>query len=418
MRRGPAQGMRRGPELVRRSLGGGGWSAIPCLIALVIAGGRGEAHKPITSPYTYNEHVFPILKQRCGACHVEGGVAPMSLMTHADAVPWGESIRSELMAGHMPPWPVDAPHDGFANGSPLTARELNVLLTWATGGTPPGEPDKAPAPVTPTSGWPLGKPDLELPLEPVTLPAGVQEQMRSVVITPNGSERRWLRAVDLLPGAPAMVRSAEITVRDETPASPASELPAERQLALWLPGELPSSSSSGTAFELPAGAQLVVNIRYRKTWQYERKELTDQSRIGLYFADAPAKPIERYALELEPPVSRETGAPMVTGVAKTMDRDVRVLAVYPETLPRGTRVTLEAVHPDGSQEMLISSRSLPDWRRRYWFKKPIVLPRGTRLNAHVSRDEEADLDPTSAPSAAVKPSDTAKPRLVLNVIEP
>ena len=55
---------------------------------------RAEMHKPITSKYTYNEDVFPILRERCGRCHVEDGVAPMSLMTYQEAFPWGESVRA------------------------------------------------------------------------------------------------------------------------------------------------------------------------------------------------------------------------------------------------------------------------------------------------------------------------------------
>ena len=72
-------------------------------LGLLISIEPGSAHKPITSPYTYNDDIFPILRDKCGRCHVSGGVAPMSLMTHAETVPWGESIRTELLAGHMPP---------------------------------------------------------------------------------------------------------------------------------------------------------------------------------------------------------------------------------------------------------------------------------------------------------------------------
>ena len=80
--------------------------------ALVVAGlalaiQPGEAHKAITSKYTYNDDVFPILRDRCASCHVPGGVAPMSLMTYDDAFPWAESIRAELVAAHMPPWNAD-----------------------------------------------------------------------------------------------------------------------------------------------------------------------------------------------------------------------------------------------------------------------------------------------------------------------
>src|SRR5688500_12137111 len=111
---------------------------------LILAAARTEAHKPITSPFTFNDDVLPIVQAKCGACHVSGGVGPMSLLTHADAVPWGESLRAELMAGHMPPWPIDSPPARFRNVQPLTARELNVLLTWASGGTPKGSEEEAP----------------------------------------------------------------------------------------------------------------------------------------------------------------------------------------------------------------------------------------------------------------------------------
>ena len=46
--------------------------------ALVLAGialmiRPGEAHKAITSKYTYNDDVFPIFRERCASCHVPGG---------------------------------------------------------------------------------------------------------------------------------------------------------------------------------------------------------------------------------------------------------------------------------------------------------------------------------------------------------
>ena len=46
--------------------------------AVLVVGGvaldieRGEAHKAITSKYTYNDDVFPIFRDRCSRCHVAG----------------------------------------------------------------------------------------------------------------------------------------------------------------------------------------------------------------------------------------------------------------------------------------------------------------------------------------------------------
>ena len=58
----------------------------------------------ITSKYNYNEHVFPIFRDRCARCHYQGGPTPMSLTTYQDALPWAESMREQLVGEKMPPW--------------------------------------------------------------------------------------------------------------------------------------------------------------------------------------------------------------------------------------------------------------------------------------------------------------------------
>ena len=189
-------------------------AAVFVAIAVVLDVEPGDAHKPITSPYTFNDDVFPILRDRCGKCHVGGGVAPMSLMTHAEAVPWGESIRTEILAGHMPPGAIDEAPSRFRNAPGLSPREMNLLLTWVTGGTPIGGPDKDPAPVTRDTNWQLGPPDLALPLPTEFVAAeDVRERTAEFIVPTGTTESRWVRAVDLMPGTAAMVRAATIAVR-------------------------------------------------------------------------------------------------------------------------------------------------------------------------------------------------------------
>jgi hypothetical protein len=359
------------------------------LVGIVLfAGIVGSAHKPITSPFTFNEDVFPIVRDRCASCHVPDGVAPMSLMTHADAVPWGESIRAELVTGHMPPWPVETARDRFRNAGGLTARELNVLLTWATGGTPPGDPAKAPSPVAVKSQSALGSPDLELPLSPVTITADEQDHLVSFTVATGVTERRRVRAVDLRPGTPAVVRSARIVLKTQGVASDEGVVPAERLLALWTPGDPPIALDGAAGFDLPAGAELSVSIRYKKTWQYERKEMRDQSRIGLYFGDTTAAPVR--ALRL-----RDTGQ---------LDADMHAIAIYPDPELSGVTARVEIVRPDGTRDELIALRAQADWARRYWFKEPITLPKGTRYSVRYTTLEGAS-----------KPSPAEARRMTLDV---
>ena len=362
------------------------------MAVIALAPVRSDAHKPITSPYTFTEDVLPIVREKCGACHTAGGVAPMSLLTHADAVPWGESIRAELMAGHMPPWPVDGPSSRFRNVRGLTARELNVLLTWASGGTPPGNA-VATAASPAERQWPLGAPDAVLSMpSSVTLPATAQERIEEIRLRTTFDRARLLRAVDLLPGTPAIVRSATVSVK--ATAGPAN---AQDTLALWVPGDPPVPLAAGAGFLLPAGADLIVRIRYLKTWEYEHQEMSDRSSVGLYFADEPAETV------------RAIGVQMGTTV---IGEPVRALAVYPDSALAIAHVRAVATRPDGSREELIAFRPRPGWARRYWFAEPVVLPRGTRIEVTGTPDA-ALLPPGALPQP---PADLSTIRLTLDVV--
>jgi hypothetical protein len=385
------------------------WAAMAS--AAFVTAAPGEAHKPITSPFTFSEHVKPIVEAQCGGCHAPGGVAPMSLLTHADAVPWSESIRAEVLSGHMPPWPVDTAPARFRNAQVLTAREMDVLLTWVAGGTPPGAaPDlRAAGPESAGSStqWPLGAPDLVLPLpREHTLAAGIQEEMVEFVVATGTRETRWVRAVDVQPGTPAIVRAATVAIRDPAASRPGVAAP-EPVLALWLPGEEPVRLDGSTAFLLPASAELVVRIQYRKTWEYERQEVRDRSVVGVYFNSAPGP--ELRALPLE---GASTDAAAVR-FSRTIEADVTALAIYPDAGLDGLHVTVSAARPDGSREELIAFRPRRDWARRYWFAEPVQLPRGTRITVD-ARPDGTLLPPGALPQPA--PTAPAAIRLTLNLI--
>ena len=381
-----------------------GVTAMAAVAIVTLLPARGDAHKPITSPFTFNEDVFPIISDRCGSCHYPGGVAPMSLLTHADAVPWGESMRAELMAGHMPPWRIDSAAERFRNVRPMSGRELNVLLTWASGGTPPGDPAKAVPSSTTERPWPLGEPDLVLPMpNEVTLAADIQEQVTEFVIRP-GDDRRFIRAVDLRPGTRAIVRSATVSVRP--PSAPAGGEGVERLVALWLPGDHPVPLDAGAGFDLPPGSDLVIRVRYRKTWEYENRVMSDRSTLGVYFADDPAAAVVE-ALAL----TGEVGKP-ATAVA-TIQEPLRAVAIYPNPESADAAVTVVAVLPDKSRETLIAFRPRRGWARRYWFREPIALPRGTRIEVQ-AKAGAALLPPGALPPSAAPSAGTF--HLTLNVL--
>ena len=132
------------------------------------------------------------------------------------ATPWAESIRQFIVGEQMPPWYVDSLGPAVKGGFGLSPVQSDKLLTWATGGTPEGDPEKKPTPSTYHARWTGGPPDLLLPMAmDYTMTAEENEATRESVIPTGLREQRWLKAVDLMPGAAEIVRNASISV--ETP---------------------------------------------------------------------------------------------------------------------------------------------------------------------------------------------------------
>lgn len=247
------------------------------LAALLAFSPAGEAHKAITSRFTYNADVYPVFANRCGQCHIAGGVAPMSLLNYEEAFPWAESLRAELLeAGDAT---NDAPGDFIrAAHRDLSARELDIVIDWAVGGTPEGDGAKAPAPVALKNDWAGGMPDLVLqPSAAFQVPASSMEATQEFVLPTGLARARRIKAIDLLPGTPAVVRDVTISMRAPNAASHA--------LATWTPRQSPGPIALTPFVSLPPGAEIVAHVHYKKTWKYEGQAIGDRSSVGIYFAD-------------------------------------------------------------------------------------------------------------------------------------
>jgi hypothetical protein len=329
-----------------------------------------DAHKAKTSPFTYNKEIFPILRDKCSSCHVDSGPAPMSLMTYdtnGGAVAWAESIREMLLAGAMPPWYADPTGPAVRNSHGLTSRELDEVITWATGGTPHGDLTKQLATVAFKNDWAQGKPDIELPMpEPFTVPANTVQASTDVTIPTGFTEAKWVKAVDLRPGVPSMVRRAYVTV-DDGPL-----------LALWEPGGDVVTPPSGVAFRIATGAKLHVKLDYKKSWQDEQKPLSDKSVVGLYLTDPPLSGKSITSVVIDGTAGQGSSAPRTFGGSVPVAG--RVVAVTPILDDVYETVSVTAVTASGGKTPLLKLRNpRPEWARRYWLADPVELPANSRI---------------------------------------
>ena len=331
-----------------------------------------RAHKPVTSKYTFNEDVYPIVKEHCGGCHVPGGIAPMSLLTYEDARPWAESIRLELTSGHMPPWYGDPGVAPLRDVHKLSPRDLDVVLTWVSGGTPPGPPMKT-QPASAGRAWPKGRPDVVLQIPaPVALPAAKSEDTQEFVLRADNDRDRSIAFADLLPGNPSIVHDATIFSRGQGATEPTAVL------SVWLPGRSPAAPPAGYAFVWRAHEQLVVRIHYKKNWKLENKPASDRSVVGLYLTKSTAREIRSVPV----------------GAGDALTAHVQVLGVRVATSDGDAPIRIDAIRPDGTRLTIAGLLARAGWDQRYWLTRPVDLPNGTRLelvrttgmNVHVFLD--------------------------------
>jgi mono/diheme cytochrome c family protein len=329
-----------------------------------------DAHKAKTSPFSYNVDIFPLLRDNCGRCHVDGGPAPMSLMTYdkdGGAIAWAESIREMLLAGAMPPWYADPTGPAVRNNHALSPRELDKIITWATGGTPHGDLSIKLPDVKAKKDWAGGKPDAELPMpQAYTMATGVMQASNEVTIPTNFTETKWVKGVDLLPGQTSMVRRAYISIEGGS------------LLHVWEPGDDVVDPPSGAAFKIPAGAKLHLKVDYKKSWQDEQKALDDKSVIGLYFTEAPlsGKAIESVTID-GPKGEGDQSAKAFTG---TLATGGRIVGLRPMLDAPYAIVEVNAVAASGKKVPLLKLRNArPEWPRRYWLVDPIELPANTKI---------------------------------------
>jgi hypothetical protein len=233
----------------------------------------GTAHEGVTSKFTYNADVYPVFLKRCGGCHVDGGVGPMSLLKYEDAFPWAESLRAELLDAAK-----GDPHDFVkAAHRQISGRELDIVLNWATGGTPEG--DKAQTPQAPPFeiNWASGPPDLTAAMpSPYTMNATVVESTHEAALPIQTPSSVTIGSVDLLPGNPSIVRSAVLTLR-----SPDGTV---RVLGTWMPRQVPAAVALKPSVRIDPGSQIVAQVRYKKNWKQEGQPVSDLSQVGLYLA--------------------------------------------------------------------------------------------------------------------------------------
>ncbi len=366
---------------------------LPILPFLVLAGPLLAADE---AP-TFSRDVAPIFFSHCGACHRDGGVTPMSLLSYSEARPWAKSIAREVANRDMPPWSGESDRHTWANDISLDDGEIETITAWVQAGAPEGDPADLPEVPTFTDGWTLGEPDYVLSLDPVEVAADGEDIFPKQVKKIELDGSRWVRAIEFLPGDRRVAHHFQATYRS-TPGEKGG-VGAGGVFAIWTAGMPPYVFPDGVGRVLGESTTVTLDLHYHPMGV----ATTDRSRIGIYFGQGELEkevatlPITNTGLRIPP------GAEHHPEEAHYLfDRDSQILAFSPHMHVRGKAMSYELTYPDGTREMLLDVPKYDyNWQWLYYPTEPIDVPAGSRLDVVAVWDNSADNPANPDPSQEI-----------------
>ncbi len=378
------------------------------------ADGRAVQSRP-----NFAEHVAPILRAHCTACHRPGRPVPFPLVTYEEVRAQGASIVKAVESGHMPPAQAASDRDlpPLRDARRLESRQVRTLRNWWASGMQPGDLSRIPPPPDYPLRWPLGLPDVTTSLpRAIPLPPSADARVFNVVLAVAAARDRWIRAIDysptsqgsishaiffvapadhviddtdLLPGVPGLLSADRL----ESPGT--RLLAADRSLlpvAVWSPGALARVMPADTGQKLPAWHNLVMQIHTRPS----DEGAIEDGQAAIYWTAAPP-PIELRPIQVPPSFGVAAGLGIPAGEPAYTLRDTFTVPVAIDAYAarghahlRGRSLRMTAILPNGrTRNLLVLDRWDPRWPDTYFFAAPIRLPAGTRLETEIVYDNSS-----------------------------
>ena len=393
-----------------------------CLVVLALASfvssllGGTKSDAPAI---TFTKDVARILQKNCQGCHRPGEAGPFSLLTYEQARPWAKAMKEAVLLKKMPPWFADPHYGRFSNDRSMAQKDVDTLVAWADAGAPQGDPKDMPPPLTFVEGWSIPKPDVvfEFP-QAFQIPASGVLEYQKVIIPTGFTEDKWVQFAEARPDDRARVHHMILYIRepgshwlrgekpgvffvapkpkdDDVDPSP---LPSDF-LVGYAPGQPAVLLEPGQAKLIKAGSDVVLEIHYTTNG----KASTDRSRFGLVFAKEPPKERVLTLSATNGKFKIPPGDPNYRVDAEfTLGTTVTLSSLHPHMHGRGKDFEYRVVSPTGESETLLRVPRY-DWHWQLWYNlaKPILLPKGSKIECTAHFDNSANNPDNADPTKEV-----------------
>ncbi len=365
-----------------------------------------ESHAKIVPDYA--TEVAPLLEEKCLGCHIEGGIAPFAMNSHMMVQGWSPMMKEVMMTKRMPPAQVDPNVNHFTNARYMDPEQLQTLVHWIDAGSPRGQSEVDPLALIepPDSVWELGEPDYVVDVPAFTVPATGVLDYENVTINLPFEEDVWLKSVQHLPGDRRVLHHLLSYI---VPADYAEEIVEGENdnyrefLEGYAPGKDEAATyPDNTGMFVPKGSAVQMSLHYTTFG----KETTDNTRLGLYFADEePGFQYSTYSLshggrniEIPPGVADHK-----MSASYVFEDEVMLHGLRPHMHYRGKRMRFSVIYPNGTKHQIIN---VPDynfaWQPTYRLSEPMLLPAGSRVLIEGAFDNSQYNPGNPDPAAVVR----------------
>ena len=272
---------------------------------LLAACSEPEASPSPSRPVTWHRDVAPLVQEKCGSCHVEGGIAPFTLQSYTEAFAMREALKAAVKARIMPPWQADPACTEYADDKSLTEEQIALFTRWVDEGGMEGDAAEAPAQTPRTSQSGLPRVDLELAMPVEYSPTKSPDEYRCFVLDWPETDMRYITGFVARPGQASIVHHIlAFLISPEQVAAYQSLDAAEpgpgyacfggpggnngrpSLIGGWAPGGQGTLFPQGTGIRVRPGSKVVLQLHYNLSSANAR---ADRTSIALALAPSVEK---------------------------------------------------------------------------------------------------------------------------------
>jgi hypothetical protein len=365
---------------------------------------------------TFCNDIAPILQRSCQECHRPDGVAPMSLITYDEVRPWAREIQEKVVTRIMPPYYASGEIGRFVGDPRLTDEEISKISAWVNSGAPKGDPARLPPPrqwVCPL--WQGGTPQIVLKMaRPFTIQPDMKDGYAFFVMDYVFDADTWVRGIEVSPGNRAAVHHANVYMvpsslktladgRIDNVFDPVAL--GGKFVTAWEPGSSPLIHPDGVGILVRKGTRFALLMHYSPS----NKQEYDQTSIGFYFADGQIHKMARVLYGGTRQIDLPARAPKYELVeTREFKSDSVVRAFTCHMHLRGKSFLVRLRYPDGRAETAFEVPHYDvNWQRLYVLARPMLVPRGTRVEYVATWDNSPNNPLNPDPAQNVKWGDRA-----------